>query len=313
MSSFNTVTKIKYNDNTSEPVALNEYIVFQDDKSKLKYIVFSFINNVTQQLLGMKFEVCQYNVDGDLIEKSVVAYDQFLAGAEEAFVPKAKLRVSYHCSTISVRLIQAAFDRFVWDEGEYKDNTYKFGMFYNDEVRPQGEGETSQKPKAEKGKKKESKKRRKDKKVKHPYAIKDVTAGNHAKFPKVFNVLVVILVLVFVAGTLVLFKKDTKKFTQGDYHLRIVYENDVAIYGYTGSKSNLEIPEKIGKYTVTKIDSGAFKNSKISTVTINCDLTIAEGAFVNCSNLTRVSSEHKITVMENAFRNCPSVQISVNS
>ncbi|MDE7256786.1 MAG: hypothetical protein K2N50_02370, partial [Clostridia bacterium] len=167
MSSFNTVTKIKYTDNASDLVSLDEYIVFQDDKAKRKYIVFKFVNNVTQQLLGMQFEVCQYNAENNLIEKSVVIYNKFLAGAEEEFVPKAKLRVSYNCSSISVRLIEAAFDRFVWKEGEYSDNCYKFDQFYHDENRSKAD----EAPKKEKKVKEKKPKKKKYKKSKKPFAF----------------------------------------------------------------------------------------------------------------------------------------------
>lgn len=304
MSSFNTVTKIRYNDKSDEPVTLNEYIVFQDDKSKRKYIVFRFSNNVTQQLLGMQFEVCQYNVDGDLIEKSIVVYNQFLAGAEEEFVPKAKLRVSYNCSTISVRLVQAAFDRFVWKEGEYADNTYKFGMFYNDSTNPQSESEPEEKKKP-KSKKSKREKTVKSKKSKRPFVLKDATTGNLAKFPKVFNVLLIAAVLAFVSVTLVLFKKDTKKFTDGNYLVRITASGDAAVYGYLGNETNLVIPEKIGGYTVAKIDGGAFKNSDIVSVTVNSVVTVDTGAFVNCKKLTGVYPENKVNSKENAYQNCP--------
>lgn len=302
MSSFNTVTKIKYTDKTDEPVTLNEYIVFQDDKSKRKYIVFRFNNNVTQQLLGMQFEVCQYNAGGDLIEKSIVVYNKFLAGAEEEFVPKAKLRVSYNCSTISVRLIQAAFDRFVWNEGEYKDNTYKFDMFYHDEVRETEEESGGKKPKVEKVKKQ---KREKTKKSKHPFVLKDATTKNLSKFPHVFNALVIIVVIAFVIGSLFIFKKDAKKFTAGDYLVRIINSDDVAVYGYLGKESNLVIPEKIDGYNVIKIDGGAFKDSKVASVVFKSKVTIDTGAFVNCKNLIIVYSEQGMTIKENAFCNCP--------
>ena len=301
MSSFNTVTKIKYTDNTSDPVTLSEYIVFQDDKSKRKYIVFRFNNNVTQQLLGMQFEVCQYNAENNLIEKSVVVYDKFLAGAEEEFVPKAKLRVSFNCSTISVRLIQAAFDRFVWKEGEYHDNTYKFGMFYKDETEPKEEETEDKKPKKIKEKKE---KREKYKKSKHPFVMKDATTRNLTKFPKVFNVLVIIVVLAFVVVTLFLFKKDTKKFTDGDYLVRIINAEDVAIYVYLGKVINLVFPGEIDGYKVTKIDAGAFKNSKISTVTVTFEVTIATDAFVDCKNLRGFIATEKVTIYEGAFNGC---------
>lgn len=311
MSSYNTVTKIKYNDKSAEPVTLSEYIVFEDDKSKRKYIVFRFSNNVTQQLLGMQFEVCQYNVDGDMIEKSVVVYDKFLAGAEEEFVPKAKLRVSYNCSTISVRLITASFDRFVWKEGEYEENTYKFDMFFDDETHPQDEN-SPEKPKKEKTKKAKKQKSEKTKKSKHPFVLKDATKRNLAKFPKVFNVLIIIAVIAFVVVSLVLFKKDTKKFTDGDYLVRITAEGDAAVYGYLGDETNLVIPEEIGGYKVSKIDGGAFKNSDIVSVTFSVILTVDTGAFVNCKNLRDVNCKYGTAVLENAFQDCPQVNVNMH-
>lgn len=306
MSSFNNVTKIRYTDKSSEPVTLDEYIVFTDDKSKRKYIVFRFNNNVTQQLLGMQFEVCQYNVDKNLIEKSVVVYNKFLAGAEEEFVPKAKLRVSYDCATISVRLIQAAFDRFLWKEGEYADNTYKFDMFYHDETRSQ---EDEAAPKKQKKAKVKKEKRVKYKKSKRPFVLKDATTRNLTKLPAVFNALVIILVLAFVFVTLFMFKKDAKKYTDGDYLVRIVSSESVAVYGYLGSESNLVIPEKIDGRKVTKIDGGAFKNSKVTTVTFSSEVTIDTGAFVNCKNLRGVYSQYNVIILDNAFQNCPKLII----
>lgn len=305
MSSFNTVTKIKYTDNASDLVALNEYIIFQDDKAKRKYIIFKFTNNVTQQLLGMKFEVCQYNVDGDLIEKSIVVYDKYLAKAEEEFVPRAKLRVSFDCSTISVRLMEAAFDRFVWKEGEYQDSLYKFGNFIGDEKKSSGKsggaGGKGAQPKKANGKKE------KVKRSKRPFTIRDEATRNIARFPKVFNVLIILAVLAFVITTLVLYKKDGKRYTSGDYMVRITASGDAAVYGYQGSESNLVIPEKIDGRNVARIDSGAFKNSNVSSVTFNSKVTIDTGAFVNCTKLTRINSKYEVFVLEGAFQNCPNL------
>ncbi len=311
MSSYNTVTKIKYTGDPSELVKLDEYIVFQDDRVKRKYIVFKFVNNVTQQLLGMQFEVCQYNVDGNLIEKSQVAYNKFLAGAEEEFVPKAKLRVSYKCESISVRLVQAAFDRFIWKEGEYEDNCYKFDHFFHDENSIDGdgaaiEGKSGKKIKEPKPKKARSEKPKK--KSKRPFVIRDATKKNFAGFPVFFNVLAFLLVIGFVAGSLCIFKSDTKKFTVGDYQLRLISGDYVAVYGYTGDGNALIIPEKIGDYRVNKIDSRTFVNSDIVSVTIECDITIETGAFVNCTKLTAITSDNFVTVKEGAFDGCTSLR-----
>lgn len=330
MSSYNSITKIKYTGTPTDVVTLQEYILFQDDKAKKKYIIFHFINNVTQQLLGMQFEVCQYNVDGNLIEKSVVVYNKFLAGAEEAFVPKAKLRVSFYCNTISIRIIQAAYDRFVWKEGEFEDNCYKFDHFFQDEQLLAANAENAKKSKRQlkaeakaEGKDKKEKqvkptKPTKRKKSKHPFIMKDATKKNQSRFPKFFNVVAMLAVIAFVVTSLILFKTDGTTFTEGDYDLRIVHvdpvlnETEVAIYGYNGTRTELIIPAKIGNYIVVKVDSGAFENSKIKTVEFKGDDVIIErDAFKNCANLTSVLSEKYVIVQELAFTECPAL-VNVN-
>ena len=301
MSSYNAVTKIAYSGSPTDLVTLNEYIMFQDDKAKRKYLIFKFKNNVTQQLLGMQFEVCQFNADGDLIEKSIVIYDKFLASAEEEFVPKAKLRVSYYCASIQITLMQAAFDRFIWKEGEYEDNSYKFDHFFHDEMTLKGDEKKDKKP--EKVKKSKEKKPKKDKKKKK-FSLKDATRKNLAKFPVVYYALVFIIIIAFVATTVLLFKRDGTKFSDGDYNLRIVTDGEVAICGYTGKSAEVVIPETIGEYTVTTIDGGAFKNSKISAVVIDGSVVINGGAFVSCASLTSVKAAERVTVKSGAFQNC---------
>ncbi|MDE6557959.1 MAG: hypothetical protein K2K39_02515 [Clostridia bacterium] len=205
MSSYNKITKIKYTGDEGEIVSLDEYVMFDDEKSRRKYIVFKFLNNVTQQLLGMQFEVNQYDVDGNLIEKSQVVYNKFLAGAEQGFVPKAKLRVSYECASLSVKLIQAAFDRFIWKEGEYVDNSYKFDHFYHDEKLidqlNNPDARKSDRKKAEKAVKSKPKKR-----SKYSFILRDRTHKNIAKFPRFFNGVIFLVLIAFVVLSVLVYK-----------------------------------------------------------------------------------------------------------
>lgn len=316
MSSYNNVTKIRYTGNLSDLVSLNEYIVFQDDKAKKKYIVFKFTNNVTQQLLGMEFEVCQYNVENNLIEKSVVIYNKFLAGAEEEFVPKAKLRVSYHCATISVRLIKAAFDRFVWNEGEYEDNSYKFDHFFHDEKtleESEEDGGNVKRAKREKGEKKKHakrEKREKKKRSKRPFVMKDATKRNLSVFPSVFNAIACVLIIGFAVGSVLIFKNETKQFTEGDFNYRIVQTGEIAVCGYNGSATAITVPQRVGTYYVTKVDGGAFRNSKITSITFRRGdtdqkkLLFDANAFVNCDRLTTVTAASAVEFKDGAFVDC---------
>lgn len=287
MSSYNRIEKIKYTKNTSEVVNLTEYIVFENERAEEKYIVFKFLNNVNQQLLGMEFEVSQYNLDGELVESSVVIYDRFLAKANEAFVPNAKLKVNYACKTVSVKLLKAAFDRFLWNEGEYADNSYKFEHYYRDSAAPAPAPIPAKKVKAEKSAKKKNK----------PFNLENQTRINIARFPAVFLAFVFIIVCAFVGVSLYLFRERTDKFTVDSYMLRLVSEKEVSIYGYLGNEGKLEIPSEIGGYSVVKIDSGAFTDCKMKSVTINASLTIEKHAFVNCKSLSRIYSAERITVL----------------
>lgn len=307
MSSYNNIEKIKYTQNTSEVVNLLEYIVFENELAEEKYIVFKFVNKVNQQLLGMEFEVNQYNVDNDLVEKSVVIYDEFLANPSENFVPNAKLKVNYACKTISIKLRKAAYDRFMWNEGEYEDNSYKFEHYFHDEK--------SQKPAAkpaDKKAKKEKTKKPSDKK----FELKNVTKKNIARFPAVFLAIIFIVVTAFVGVSLYFFEKRSDRFTLDNYDLRRIDGDTVSIYGYDGGeRDELIIPAQIKGYRVVRIESGAFTDCQMSGVTISSDVILEKQAFVNCDKLAYIRSEYYVRVMcapLDIFKGCalnPSVQL----
>ena len=292
MSSYNNIEKIKYTKNTSEVVNLTEYIVFEDERAQEKYIVFKFVNNVNQQLFGLEFEVNQYDIDNALVETSIAIYENFHADPNSEFVPNAKLKVNYACKTISIKLKKAAYDRFMWNEGEYEDNSYKFNHYYDDErkaptPKAEGNGKKEKKEKKEKKKKSDGKK----------FEMKNQTKKNIARFPAVFLTIVFIAVCAFVGVTLYFFEQRSDKFTIDDYKLRIIDGNRVSIYGYVGDKEDIEITGEIGDYRVVMIETGAFKDCNVKTVTISTPVTIEKQAFVNCKNLTLISSTEVVTVL----------------
>lgn len=194
MSSYNRIEKLRYEDDASSIVALEEYIIFADDLQKIKHIVFKFKNNVTQQLLAMRFEVRQYDEDGNLLEKSTVMYNKFLAEAEEEFVPKAKLRVSYNCACISFKLLQAAFQRFVWKEGSIEECEYDFDYYGHDGTPENG-------VKGKKSTKSEQRKKYTQTVVEYTarrrFVLKDATRKNRSKLSVFFNIFAVIVIVTF--------------------------------------------------------------------------------------------------------------------
>ena len=308
MSSYNNIRKIQYTKNPSDVVALKEYIIFEDGRDEEKFIVFKFVNNLNQSLLALKFEVLQFDAENKLLEKSEVLYDKFVAEANSPFVPNAKLKVNFACESVCVNLIFAAFDRVKWERGEFRDNTYKFDSYAYDvssraPVINQAATGKAAKPVKTKAKKSKSKK--------ETFGVKCISKKNLAKFPVVFNILFIILVAAFVAASLIYFRKTSSKIQIEGFDLQVISEDTAGVLGYDGNETELVIPEKLGDYTVVKINGGAFEKSKIKSVSFETgDIVVENGAFNACGDLTTVTSSAgcgTVTLMDYAFYNCAGI------
>ena len=306
MSSYNNIRKIKYTKNPSDVVSLQEYIIFEDSHAKEKYVVFKFSNNLNQRLLGFKFEVLQYNKDNELLEKSVVLHEDFTAEANDLFVPNAKLKVNFECESLEVKLASASFDRVVWSDGEFQDNSYSFDSYAETVAKPaRGANATDVKKKPNE--------KDKNKKNKLGYNIKDIFRRNKAGFPTVFNVFLCIVFVGLIVFSTFYFKNATGAFSVEDFVVQESSSGYVTILDYAGNEEDIEIPSILETeddvYYVAKIAKGAFSNSSIKSIEIKTErsLLIETGAFSNCSNLTEVIGASfcgEIIVMEGAFKNC---------
>ncbi|MDE7395320.1 MAG: leucine-rich repeat domain-containing protein [Clostridiales bacterium] len=312
MSSFSMLEKVRYTGTPSDVVALKEYIVFVNEQTDTKYIVCKFVNNLNQRLYGMRFEISQYDESDALLEKNTLSYDKFSARGGERFVPSAKLAVNPRCKNISYKLLYAAFDKVQWENGSFSDNDYQFERYVHDEKKL---ARNDEKPK-QVSKKDEKQNRKEEKKQKEkdelnsktPFTVRDETRKNRSGLPTAYRVLSVLIVLALVCVTAVLFRRASDRFTVGDYDL-IRYSDDTAgIYGYDGDAKELVIPAKIGDYTITRIETNAFKGAKITAVGFESEtLTIDRNAFVDCRKLETVAAAGKVIVTAYAFNGCSNV------
>lgn len=90
-----------------------------------------------------------------------------------------------------------------------------------------------------------------------------------------------------------------------DTSMFIIDENDVLI-GYTGTDTEINIPDYFDGGCVSKIAASAFSgNTNITSVNLSkLTTTIGEGAFEGCTNLTSVSGSGVTDIEANAFKNC---------
>ena len=316
MSSYNNIRKIKYTKTPSDVVSLHEYIIFENSHAKEKYVVFRFSNNLNQHLLAFKFEVLQYNKDNELLEKSTVIHENFSAEANSLFVPNAKLKINFECVSLEVKLVSASFDRVVWSDGEFKDNSYRFESYAQTVSKPVRATYAEQDRK--KDRKTVNKKDKKNKKKnKLGFVILDIFRKNKAKFPAVFNVILCALVIGLVIFSTFYFKRVTGAFTADSFIVKESSTGYVTILDYVGSSDEIVIPStlEVGEksYNVTKIAKGAFTDSKVKSIEIKThkSLVIETGAFINCKKLTDVTGEEycgEIILMEGAFRDCKALK-----
>ena len=262
------------------------------------------MNNVNQRLFEFQFEVLQYNKDNELIEKSVVVHNNFVAEANEPFVPVAKLKVNFECQSLEVRLESAAFDRVLWSNGEFSDNSYRFDSY----------AETvSKQEKAPAADTKKQKQETKKKQYKFGFNIRNIFRRNRAVFPAVFNVIMCVIFVGLIIASTFYFKSVTGAFAVDDFVVKKSSSNTVTVLDYSGTNEKIEIPSKLGDYYVTAIANGAFTNSSVKSVEIKTEipLKIETGAFKDCSKLAMVigTSCNTVTVMTGAFTNCKALSV----
>ncbi len=92
----------------------------------------------------------------------------------------------------------------------------------------------------------------------------------------------------------------------------IVYEENggyITITGYTGTAEKLDIPDMIGSYPVSRIETGAFKNcNTLTSVVIPHTVTgMGLAVFEGCTRLSSVTVGSSANDIDNAFQDCTSL------
>ena len=105
---------------------------------------------------------------------------------------------------------------------------------------------------------------------------------------KFFSLVTVFIMAISLAGVLPAINVSAE--TYGDYEYTVLYDGTVEITGYTGSETDIEIPDEIDGKAVTRIEYYAFANCSLTSVTIPNSVTnIGYRAFEYCESLTEIN------------------------
>jgi len=99
--------------------------------------------------------------------------------------------------------------------------------------------------------------------------------------------------------------------TQGDWRFDLYEDGTATIVEYSGSATNLTVPDKFDYITVTGIGDYAFANcTTLRSITIpNSIKTIGDGAFIRCSALASVSLPQNLAAIKySTFTDCSSLE-----
>lgn len=93
----------------------------------------------------------------------------------------------------------------------------------------------------------------------------------------------------------------------GDYEYEVIDDQRAVITDYTGTESEISVPETLDQYLIVGIGQEAFAWTRsLTTVKIpNSITTIGEEAFMNCENLQSINLTNHITnIGDGAFHGC---------
>lgn len=313
MNSFNNITKIKYERNQKDIVALVEYIIFEDERNNEKYLVFKFQNNVNQYLNEIKFEISQYDEENNLLAKSIISHGGFYAKENEVFVPNYKLKACNDCAKIEAKLLFARYERVIWENGVYTPVPYTASEFRNDYYRPTPAVQAKSKKliKAEqKAEYKQFKKLQKQFNKRKNLAVKNIMHRNKTKGPVVFSVILSVLLLIGTGVLTFLSVKNGNVYYDGtfDYQLN---GSVVNITDYDGNNNVVVIPLTYTidnkEYPIVGITDGAFKNTKVTDIVLQQNMYIGDSAFENCKKLKSINGDFVTSIGSKAFKNCKSL------
>ncbi len=95
-----------------------------------------------------------------------------------------------------------------------------------------------------------------------------------------------------------------------DFEYRLSENDDVIITKYVGSDTVVVIPEDFNGYVVSEIGDSAFRDSKVTSVTLSSTVEkIGSAAFRNCQSLTEINLNNRLKNIDNyAFMYCYALQ-----
>ena len=119
-----------------------------------------------------------------------------------------------------------------------------------------------------------------------------------------------VLILAAISVPAVAAEEEPTQYTSGDYRYTLQPDGTAAIVKYTGSASELSIPDTLDGHAVTAIGNSAFYScGSLTSVTIPDGVTsIGDEAFSSCKSLTSISIPDGVTsIGYEAFSSCKSL------
>lgn len=105
--------------------------------------------------------------------------------------------------------------------------------------------------------------------------------------------------------------EETPVFTSGDYQYSLLDDGSAEIVKYTGTASDLQIPDELDGKKVTSIGTRAFQKSEtLTAVTIPSEITtLGQNSFNHCEKLTKLTLSEGLTVIgHGSFSYCTALE-----
>ncbi|MDG0888935.1 hypothetical protein [Paracholeplasma manati] len=119
MSNYQLLFQKKHITYTREPVVLEEYIGFLDQKESRKFMVLKLQNNSNHPIQTITIRVSQLNHFNQSMKTSEYTLEDIKLDAFKSIVSLERITVEDDCTSIEVNLLKAISKTHHWENGQW--------------------------------------------------------------------------------------------------------------------------------------------------------------------------------------------------
>lgn len=283
MNKFNLIKQEKNIVTNEFNLKIDQYLIYEDLTNNTKFTVIKLHNLFNEQLTSIKFNLQEYDDSNNLINEHNYLIDNLSFDANQILMLPFKFLLTNKTNAIKLNILNKVLVKEeIIEQPEVK-------TIVETSLDNKLENQIFKLP------------------IKPPY--QEQVIKRKSETIKLRSVMLMVVALLITTLTSILgmvaFKYQVNKH-------ELIYDSNngmATIIGYSGLKSDIVIPKTLDGVPVRIINQGAFKNSEITSITIEAEnIHISAEAFYGADKLVSFKANHVTSIGNKAFYQATSLK-----